>query len=236
MESLRRLEFRRFSGCGVRVAVIDSGIDASHPRMGKNVVGGVCLSIGPQSGVVSRPDFEDVAGHGTACAGIIVKKAPQAELYAVRVFDRSLSADGRCLVAALRWAIEHGMDVVNLSLGTTDVAFRDELSEVCSEAAEARMILIAAEHNGGVESYPALLSQVIGVTAGKVYGQYGYFYRPGALIDCVARGDEQRLCWLQPREIMAAGTSFAAPHITGIVALILEAYPKVGLAARGKSL
>ena len=224
-EHANKLPFSELSGQGIKVAIIDSGIDSTHPRI-KSIAGGVDLSIGPDGQIVPGTDCTDRAGHGTACAGIIQRKAPEAEFYSIRIFDESLGTDGRALMAALQWAVEHEMDVVNLSLGTTEVAFRDALAEVSRQADEAGTILVAAEHNEGVESYPAVLPEVVGVTAGKVYGHYGYFYRVGEAIECVARGDAQRLCWLEPREVMIGGTSFAAPHITGIVALIREAYPQ----------
>ena len=203
-----------------RVAIIDSGIDPTHEKIG--AVHEVLLdSVSPPTAVS--------AGHGTACAGIIRQIAPTATLYDVRLFDESLTADGPALLAAVRWAIEQRMDVVNLSLGTTDVTFRDALAEVCRQAREAGVILVAAEHNDGRESYPAVLSDVIGVAGGKVRGRYGYYYRPGDAIECVARGDAQRVCWTDPRYVMVSGTSFAAPHVTGMVALIRQAHPGASL-------
>ncbi len=204
----------------VHVAVIDSGIDPTHEKIG--AVHEVLLDS------VSPPTAAS-AGHGTACAGIIRQIAPTATLYDVRLFDESLTADGPALLAAIRWAVEQRMDVVNLSLGTTDVTFRDALAEVCRQAREAKVILVAAEHNDGRESYPAVLSDVIGVAGGKVRGRYGYYYRPGDEIECVARGDAQRVCWTDPRYVMVSGTSFAAPHVTGMVALIRQAHPGASL-------
>jgi len=218
-----------FTGCGIKVAVVDSGVDAAHPKVGP-VAGGVSFAVGADGRTVRGADIADCAGHGTACAGIIRKGAPDAELYSIRIFDASLGADGRALVAAIRWAAAHRMDVMNLSLGTTDVTFREAVAEACREAVEAGVILVAAAHNEGRESYPAVLPEAIGVAGGRVYDRYGYFYRSDHAIECVARGDEQRLCWLEGREIMAGGSSFAAPYITAIVALIREAHPGASLA------
>ena len=204
----------------VRVALIDSGIDLTHEKIGG--VHEVLLDS------VSR-QTTPLAGHGTACAGIISQIAPTATLYDVRIFDESLTADGPALLAAIRWTIEQPMDVVNLSLGTTDVAFRDALTDVCRQARDAGVILVAAEHNDGRESYPAVLPDVIGVTGGKVRGRSGYYYRPGHAIECVARGDAQRVCWTDPPYVMVSGTSFAAPHVTGVVALIRQAHPGASL-------
>lgn len=169
----------------VRVAIIDSGIDPTHEKIGE--VHEVLLdSVPPQAALGT--------GHGTACAGIIHQVAPTVVLYDVRIFDESLTADGTALLAAIRWTIEQRMDVVNLSLGTTEVAFRDALADICRQARDAGVILVAAEHNDGRESYPAVLPDVIGVTGGKVRGRYGYYYRPDHAIECVARGDAQRVC------------------------------------------
>ena len=165
------------------------------------------------------------AGHGTACAGIIRQIAPTAILYDVRIFDESLTADPPSLLAAIRWTIEHQMDVVNLSLGTADITFRDRLADLCRQARDAGVIIVAAELNDERESYPAVLPDVIGVAGGKVRGRYGYYYLPGEAIECVARGDAQRVCWTDPPYRMMAGTSFAAPRITGVVALIRQAHP-----------
>ena len=208
----------------IRIAIVDSGIDASHSGVG-DVAGGVQIQIGEKGEVMFSDDYYDCAGHGTACAGIIRKKAPDAMLYSVRIFDESLMADGRALIAAIQWCIDNEMDMVNLSLGTTDVTFKKSLQKVCRKAVDAGVILVAAESNDGGESYPAVFPEVIGVTGGAIYEQDGFYYRKGQRIECVARGDEQRVCWLNGKHIMTGGNSFAAPHITGIIARLLEQHP-----------
>ncbi len=216
---------RRENPSQIQITIVDSGIDTSHPGVG-DVAGGVHIQIGEEGGVVFLDDHADYAGHGTACAGIIRKKAPDAALYSVRIFDESLIADGRALIAAIQWCIDNKMDVVNLSLGTTDVTFKESLQKVCRKAVDAGVILVAAESNDGGESYPAVFPEVIGVTGGAIYEADGFYYRKEQRIECVARGDEQRVCWLNGKHIMTGGNSFAAPHITGIIAHLLEQHPK----------
>ena len=227
--SVKLIQFANLTGRGVNVAVVDSGIDLAHPKVGP-VSGGVDISVGVDRQIVyNNDDYSDRTGHGTACAGIIRNKAPEIELFSVRIFDQSLSAPPEALVAAIQWATDQGVDIVNLCLGTSDVAFREAIAAACRLAVEDGIILVAAEHNDGLESYPAALSETIGVAGGEIYEKYGFFFRPDQTTECVARGDEQRVCWMDGREILVAGTSFAAPHITGIVALIKEAHPGANL-------
>ncbi len=209
----------------VKVAIIDSGIDISHPSIGM-IAGGVNILINKDGHFIYSSEVTDCIGHGTACAGIIRKKAPDAALYSVRIFNEFLIADGRALIAAIQWCIDNEMDVVNLSLGTTDVTFKKALQKVCRKAVDAGVILVAAESNDGGESYPAVFSAVIGVTGGAIHEPDGFYYRKDQRIECVARGDEQRVCWLNGKHIMTGGNSFAAPHITGIIAHLLEQHPK----------
>jgi hypothetical protein len=92
----------------VKVAIVDSGVHAAHPHVG-GIAGGV---------TIAGEDLVDRLGHGTAVAGAIREKAPDAELYAVKIFDRRLSASFENLSRALEWCVEHRMDVINLSIGT----------------------------------------------------------------------------------------------------------------------
>ncbi len=209
----------------IRIAIVDSGIEASHTGVG-DVAGGVHIQIGKDSETVFLDDHADCTGHGTACAGIIRKKAPDAALYSVQIFDASLMADGRALIAAIQWCIDNEIDVANLSLGTTDVTFKKALQKVCRKAVDAGVILVAAESNDGLESYPAVFPEVIGVTGSAIHEVDGFYYRKDHCIECVARGDDQRVCWLNGKHIMTGGNSFAAPHITGIIARLLEQHPK----------
>lgn len=209
----------------IRIAIVDSGIEASHTGVG-DVAGGVHIQIGKDSETVFLDDHADCTGHGTACAGIIRKKAPDAALYSVQIFDASLMADGRALIAAIQWCIDNDIDVANLSLGTTDVTFKKALQKVCRKAVDAGVILVAAESNDGLESYPAVFPEVIGVTGSAIHEVDGFYYRKDHRIECVARGDEQRVCWLNGKHIMTGGNSFAAPHITGIIAHLLGQHPK----------
>lgn len=217
------------TGHGVKVAIVDSGVAPNHPKIGP-MAGGIALTVGPDGAIRQSTDHADCAGHGTACAGIIHRKAPAAALYSVRIFDGSLQANSCLLIAAIEWSIEQGIDIINLSLGTIEVTQRDALLQLCQQAADQGILMVAAEHEEGHESYPAHLPQVIGVGAGPLQGLYDYYYCPRAAIECIARGDLQRLCWLEPAEVMLAGTSFAAPHITGLLALIRQAHPSANLA------
>jgi len=112
--------FRGATGRGVRVAIVDSGVDNAHPVVAAAVRGWAEPQISEEGEVtINIAPHQDVFGHGTACAGIVHKIAPEAELYSVRVLGAGLGGRARTFAEGLRWAIENGMDVVNLSLGTT---------------------------------------------------------------------------------------------------------------------
>ena len=146
------------SGAGVRVAVIDSGVHAAHPHVG-GVAGGVAFDPdGREHG-----DFVDRLGHGTAVAATIREKAPDAELYAVKVFDRSLSTRIATLIAAIDWSASHGMHIVNLSLGTARVEHEGALRDAVARAADRGAIIVAAAEDEGVRWLPGSLPGVIGV-------------------------------------------------------------------------
>jgi subtilisin len=110
-------------GKGVRVAVVDSGVEHDHPALGDCVCGGVVVEYDEEAenNVRIEPDEDpcDFAGHGTACAGIIHAIAPEAEIYSVRVLGKDMHGRAIQFAAGLDWATEHGMQVVNLSLSTS---------------------------------------------------------------------------------------------------------------------
>src|SRR6478609_8119761 len=103
------------AGRGVRVAVVDSGVHASHPH-----VGGVAAGVAIEADGSKVADFVDRLGHGTAVAAAIHEKAPGVELVAVKVFWRTLSTDAATLVRGIDAAADLGAHVINLSLGTRD--------------------------------------------------------------------------------------------------------------------
>jgi subtilisin family serine protease len=118
------------TGRGVRIAVVDSGVHAAHPHVG-SVAGGVGIDDDGRE----YDDYVDRLGHGTAVAAAIREKAPDAEIYAVKVFDRSLSTRISALVAAIDWSAANGMHLVNLSLGTARMEHERVLTEAIARAA-----------------------------------------------------------------------------------------------------
>jgi subtilisin family serine protease len=142
----------------VRVAVIDSGVHASHPHVG-GVAGGVAIDAdGRESN-----DYVDRLGHGTAVTAAIREKAPDAALYAVRVFDRALVTRVGTLVHAIEWAARHDVQIVNLSLGTSNGDHEPLLREAVALASDAGVIIVAARDDEGVRWLPGSLPGVIPV-------------------------------------------------------------------------
>ncbi|MEW6756504.1 MAG: S8 family serine peptidase [Candidatus Latescibacterota bacterium] len=212
------------TGQGVRVAVVDSGIDARHPAVGR-VDGYMAISEGPDGLVYDAQPHEDLYGHGTACAGIIRSLAPDCELYSVRVLGPSLTGQGAVFVAGLRWAIEQGMHVCNLSLSTAKKELYGVLHELADLAYFRRVALVSAANNLAVPSYPSVYASVISVGSHQVQDPYHFYYNPEPPVEFGALGIDVRVAWLDGGWVTTTGNSFAAPHIAGIVTCILAKHP-----------
>jgi subtilisin len=217
------------SGRGVKVAVIDSGIDASHPAVGDAVRGYVTVHEGTDGPRFELEPHADAFGHGTACAGIIRSIAPECELYSVKVLGSGLSGRGNVFAAGLQWAIQNGMQVCNLSLGTTRKEFFGLLHELADMAFFRRVVLVTAANNLPIPSFPSLYASVISVASHDVPDPYRFYYNPAPPVEFGAPGVNVRVAWLAGGWITATGNSFAAPHITGLVAKILGQHPGLSL-------
>ncbi len=213
------------TGRGVKVAVIDSGIDGTHPHLHGTVQGYVAVYEKNGSIICDRGPHEDSCGHGTACAGIIRTIAPDCELYSVKVLGKGLVGKGPAFLAGLQWAIEHGMHVCNMSLGTTKKDFFAALHELVDLAYFQNISLIAAANNLPVPSYPSMFAEVISVAAHAENDQDRFYYNPTPPVEFGALGVNVKVPWLKGQSITATGNSFAAPHVTGFVAKILEKFP-----------
>jgi hypothetical protein len=141
------------------VGVIDSGVHASHPHIGR-VAGGVSVGM---DGRLEEGVYPDLLGHGTAVMAAIQEKAPAAEYFAIRVFQGSLRTTGACLVRAIDWCVDHKMDVVNLSLGSANSAHRESFAEAADRALKAGTLLAAAREAYGQLCYPGCLPMVFSV-------------------------------------------------------------------------
>jgi subtilisin len=215
------------NGAGVRVCVLDSGVDATHPMVGP-IQGAVAVSTRDDGELAVVVDDEgDAYGHGTACAAIIRKLAPDCEIHSVRVLGGELTGAGPVLLHGLRWAIEQRFDVINLSLSTTKSKFAPELRELTDRAYFGRSILVAAAHNMPVTSFPWRFSSVLSVGSHAGSDPLEYYVHPDPPVEFVAPGVNLELAWLGGSTIRATGNSFAAPHIAGIAALVLSKHGRL---------
>lgn len=213
------------TGKGVKVAVVDSGVDADHPVIDGRVAGYVAVDVvGAEAVEFDDTAHEDMSGHGTACAGIILGIAPECELYSVRVMGRK-GGKGAALLAGIRWVIEHGIQVANLSLGTTKKDFFGTLHELTDEAYFRHVVLVTAANNFPIPSFPCEYASVVSVASHETNDPYLFYYNPEPPTEFGAFGVDVPAAWKGGGISKVTGNSMAAPHITGIVARILEKHP-----------
>jgi len=205
-------------GTGVRVALIDSGVESGHPLVGE-VQEAVAVSEDGES--IIADEEGDVCGHGTACAGIIRSLAPDAELISVRVLGPGYTGSGAALMTGLRWAVDQGVDVVNMSLSTTKRQFVETLHDIADSAYFKRTMMVASAHNMPVESYPWRFSSVISVGSHDQPDPWVFYVNPDPPVEFFARGVGVDVAWPGGGTLRCTGNSFATPHLAGICAAIL---------------
>lgn len=207
----------RRTGQIVRVAIIDSGVHAEHPH-----VGGVIGGIGIDDLGATHDDYIDRLGHGTAVAAAIREKAPEAEIFAIKVFDRELAATGQALVAACEHALTIHAHIVNLSLGTRNVDYEAALADVVGRLHESGAIVIAAGEQGGVRWLPGSLAGVWAVQLDWLVPRdtcrIDRLNRQGAAFR--ATGFPRPIPGVPPGRNLR-GLSFAVANVAGTVARVL---------------
>jgi len=215
------------TGKGVRVCILDSGVEAEHPWVGK-LESAVAISVGPEQETIVEEDTEgDLCGHGTACAGIVRSLALDCSLSSVRVLGAGFTGSGDVLLAGLRHAVEQGFDVINMSLSTTKKQFAALLHDIADNAYFRRTVLVASAHNMPVESFPWRFSSVISVGSHEQPDPFTFFYNPAPPVEFFGRGVDVEIAWLGGATLRSTGNSFATPHLSGICTLILANHPEL---------
>jgi subtilisin len=215
------------TGRGVRICILDSGVEQDHPSVGP-LEGAVAVVRGPDGEITIEPDEEgDLCGHGTACAGIVRSLATECTLVSVRVLGAGYTGSGSILVAGLRYAIENDFDLVNMSLSTTKRELAASLHELADVAYFRKTMLVASAHNLPVESYPWRFASVLSVGSHDRDEALDFFYNPEPPVEFFARGVDIDVAWLESSTLRCTGNSFATPHMTGICALVLGRHPEL---------
>jgi subtilisin len=218
--------WKRRTGKGVSVAIIDSGIETEHPDLLGKVKESFEAKPENKRVLFVPSDAGDSAGHGTACAGIITKIANDAEIYSIKVLGSGGSGDGNAFLAGLEYAIKRKFRVINLSLGTTKPQYFAPLHDLLDRAYHAGCIVVAAANNLPQPSFPSVFSSsLISVSKSEETDPFNFGFKYGEVIELTAPGVNIRTSWLNNSYKSLTGNSFACPHIVGIIALLIEENP-----------
>ena len=231
-EDERLFPFPGRTGLGIRVAVIDSGVHAMHPHI-RSVAGGVSVRA---DGSIEENTFTDRLGHGTAVMAAIQERAPEAEYFAVKVFDGALRSTAEALFGALEWAIERRVDIVNLSLGTTNSAHAERFERLVEQALAAGVAIFAARNANGHACFPGCLDGVFGVSIDDRCERTSYRALETADgLALMASGYPRPIPGI-PKERNLQGISFAVANMSGFAARALEGLPEHSPAALRRAL
>ena len=211
------------TGRGVKIAILDTGIDFDHPDL--TLAGGVTF-VGSRDGSVSPSDWNDNHGHGTHCAGIVAARdnaigavgvAPDAVLYAVKVLGDTGSGYTSDIIQGLDWCAANGIKVASLSLGGTGTT---SLRSACERAYSRGVLVVAAAGNSaGSVMYPAAYPSVVAVSAVDSRDRRASFSNYGPQIELGAPGVSIYSTYRNGGYTYMSGTSMACPHVAGVAVL-----------------
>lgn len=212
------------SGENIKIAVIDSGCDrfiADDYRISR----GISFIKDREGFVLEKNDnYYDYLGHGTACIDIILQFAPSVEILPIKVFASKLETSIEILVAAINYAIESNVDLINLSLGTKLSEALYPLYGICEKAKQRNIVIVSSNANADINSYPAIFENVISVSSMKTNEKFDVMFNEDEIVECFADGFPADALTLNGKRHPMSGNSFASPIVSGIVALLIEKY------------
>jgi subtilisin len=209
---------------GVRVCVVDSGVDPGHPLIGR-LGGAYVLAETAKSWQVVPDGGGDQSGHGTACTGIIRRLAPGCEVTSLRVLQASNRGSGEALLTGLQWAIEQEFSVISVSLSTQRSVIKDALHDLADQAYFNGTTLVCSAHNQAVPSYPWRFSAVISVGSHEYTDGERIEVNPAPPVEFFGAGVQIRCAWPGGGTKIVSGNSFATPHVAAMCARILGEHP-----------
>lgn len=213
----------------VTVAVVDSGVDATHPELRGRVARAARVEPAGDTQRIRKgrvPRNADVYGHGTAVASIICRIAPNAQIVDIRVLDPTNVCSGDTLIEGFRHAIDSRARIINMSLAAS-AKFAAPLRELCETAYRRNQLVVAARRNMPLtdEGFPAEVSTCIGVNNERCASQFQVVFRRDQIIEFAANGEDVVVAAPGGGKTTMSGTSFAAPAVSGICALLVGASP-----------
>lgn len=227
-----RFRGQEYTGKGQTIAIIDSGLDVSDPRIQGADITGINLTMGATGHVLIGGDFKDENGHGTEVAAAVRAMAPDAKLLIIKIMDARLRTSADLMAAGIEMSFRNGASIINLSMGTPNMGKALLLRDTCSLAVENDALLLAAAHPEGERAYPADLPEAIGVASNrdcpvekifyfaphrfpaKEWRQSGKFLTHGYTIPKEAGGKK-----------VYKGSGLATAYLAGRAACIREALP-----------
>lgn len=216
----------------VQLAVIDSGVDSTHPDLQSRVVSAWrATRIDAETFAAVEqtvPGMQDQHEHGTAVAGIIAQLAPNAVLHDYKIFAEGETSSGEGFLACLEHAINAGAQIINMSLAV-NAKWHPQIARLLEKAYRHGILLVASQRNFpiGDLGLPAELSYCVGVNLHTEVSPYVVHYRPDHLIPFIGRGQNIDVPLPGGRYGQVTGTSFATPTISALCALLLGAYPEL---------
>lgn len=213
----------------VDVAVIDSGVDATHPDLAPRVVRAFRFEPGERGTTeVALPagTVNDSFGHGTGVAGIIARIAPNARIHDIRVLNTGNRGSGEDLVRGLRIAVRERIPIINMSLACP-AKHAPDLVPLCERAWYQGQLIIAAKRNVPItdDGFPAEFSSCLGVDTEALTSPFQFRFRDRGRIELVALGENVPTAGLDGGYTSMTGTSFATPTVSALCARLLGAFP-----------
>jgi subtilisin family serine protease len=216
------------TGKGVRIAVIDSGIEVDHPQLaGIKLIDDLHIVEAGIQIEIKAGDGSDPFGHGTAITGVIRRVAPEAEIGSIRVLGENLASRTVIIREGVRQAIDRGYHILNCSFGCGLPEHIFQYKDWIDEAYLKGIHIVSACNNFDFRKpeWPGYFPTVVTVNMARFDDDRTFFYRPDHLVEFAARGVGVTLPWNHHSIKEVSGSSFAAPIISGLLARLISLMP-----------